>query len=291
MQVRDLAQAWVSANCPNPDVQKDIGRNLDSALARGVGCSFIIGRRLTRTAAPYLIHCYCGELFAFQLTPPQAARLRIKDSVVVFGSSCTHHNHTPHAEPPVNLVQAEVDGAEALDHSLPVEGTLKYHTGPWWTMPLAVQVTCEPAGRPSKSLYHHFGSLPGGDGSIRFATPPIGDLLDGQGHAFTGILPLFLQICVVGEADTHRLYDPLEPQRPASWTPGEALLPPVMHKLGEQFVTSPTFSPTTPPPTMSGPPDAGSGPDVHQASQYRAISDIRAVLVDVVSRASTDPSS
>lgn len=83
MILQELATAWMRANCPNADVQRDVLRQLDDAIGRSVGCSFVIGRNLTKSGAPYLVHCFCGELFAFQLTAQQAAGLNLGDSLRV----------------------------------------------------------------------------------------------------------------------------------------------------------------------------------------------------------------
>jgi len=138
MILRDLAAAWVRANCLGSDVQDDFLERLDDALRRGVGCSFVIGRKLMKDGKPHLVHCFCGELFAFQLTPRQASRLKVKDAMLVSASGLTEHDHEPHPDPPVRLEQVDVDSANALDRSKPITGTLTYRSDQMWVMPVAI---------------------------------------------------------------------------------------------------------------------------------------------------------
>ena len=289
MDLRELASAWIRANCPRADVQDGFLQPLDEALHRGVGCSFLIGRELTKGGKPYVVHCFCGELFAFQLTPRQAARLQVNDAELVSARGVTQHDHEPHPEPPVRLEQVEVDSAGALDRSKPVTGTLTYRTDKWWVVPVAIQAACEPASGTSMVLYHHLDHLPRGDGTIRFSFPPIGELQDHQGAPFAGVLPLFFQLCIVGEPEKScRTVSPGPATRPGHLLPRATPAPPpppIQQKLGAHYVP-PSLDPTLmTPETMALPPLVSPSQYVPQAgpnpNRLRAISDIRAVLVEV----------
>lgn len=290
MILRELAAAWVGANCPSIAVQKRFLHQLDDALGRSVGCSFVIGRNLTRSGAPYLVHCFCGELFAFQLTPQQAAGLNVADSQLVSARGLTAHVHEPRPGSLMTLEQVAIDGAEALDRSKPITGTLKYRTEQWWALPLALVVVCEPPGRTNVVLYHHLEQLAQGEGEVRFQLPSITQLRNRQGSPFSGVLPLFFQICIVGEPEKTSQTSLSGPGTwPAHGTPlTKPIVPPpqlVKQKLGEQF-TPPVPIPTLmTPATMVAPlfpipwhPEPDSGPN---PNRIRAISDIHAVLVEV----------
>lgn len=290
MILRDLASAWVRANCPRVDVQEGFLQRFDDAIHRGVGCSFMIGRKLTKDGNPHLVHCFCGELFAFQLTPRQAARLKVNDAELVSARGLTQHDHEPHPEPPVLLELVEVDSADALDRSKPITGTLNYRADQWWVMPVALQAACEPAGQTSATLYHHLDHLPRGEHTNRFQFPPINALQNRDRQPFVGVLPIFFQLCIVGEPEKDR---PTVPHGPGT-RPGHLLprapqphrpLQDTQQKLGEQFIPpSPTPTLMTPE-TMTLPsfpdpwraePKASSNPN-----RLRAISDIRAILVEI----------
>ena len=72
MIVRELAAAWLQANCPRRDMQENFLQHLDQSLQGRLNCSFIIGRDLTVAGKPFLVECFGGEFFAFELTPAQA---------------------------------------------------------------------------------------------------------------------------------------------------------------------------------------------------------------------------
>src|SRR5690606_25138577 len=107
----------------------------------------------------------------------------------------------PHLDSPVRLEQVDIDRANARDLAEPITGTLKCHMDQWWAMPLAIQAVCEPVGRTSLLMYHHLEQLPRGENVVRFRLPPIGKLQDREGQPFSGVLPLFFQICIVGEPE------------------------------------------------------------------------------------------
>jgi hypothetical protein len=289
MIVRELAVAWVEANCPSTDVKSDFLRRLDDALGRSVGCSFVIGRNLTKSCVPYLVHCFCGELFAFQLTPQQAAGLNIGDSQLVSARGLTAHSHEPRPGSLVTLEQVTIDGAESLERSQRIRGTLKYRTDQWWAMPLAIVAVCEPPGRTNTVLFHHLDQLTQGQGEVHFQLPPMHELRNQQGSHFTGVLPIFFQMCIVGEPEK-TVPSALGFSDPAHRSPQLAPFgaPPqvVQQKLGEPFVpTSPLPTLMTPEtmvaPSFSDPcsPAANSSPN---PSRLRVISDIQAVLVEII---------
>jgi hypothetical protein len=288
MILRELATAWVRANCPNADLQRDVLQWLDEAIGQGVGCSFMIGRNLTKSGTPYLVHCFCGELFAFPLTLQQASGLNLGDSKLVSARGLTAHAHEPRPSALVTLEQVAIDGAEALDRSQPIKGTLKYRTNQLWSLPLALVAVCEPPGRMNVLLYYHLNHLAQGEGEMRFQLPVMDKLRNREGGPFTGVLPLFFQINIVGE--------PEKGAKTAPGTPAQAhRSPPISHagapppvvrqKIGEPFI------PTSPPPTLMTPatmvPPSFPAPWSQEAesrpnpNRLRAISDIHAVLVEI----------
>jgi hypothetical protein len=260
-------------------------------LQRSVGCSFIIGQKLTKSAKPYLVYCFCGEFFAFQLTPRQAAQLEVQDGMLVSARGLRLQNHEPHPEPLVQLKNAEINNAEKLDSSSIIEGSLSFNSGQLWVMPMAIQVVCQPAGKNNMTLFHHLDHLPKGENSLRFTLPPLTDLRDRQGELFSGVVPLFIQIGIVGEPEANSTLPTfttpklptlpkqfgMQPQIPV---PG----PPVQQRLGEHFIP-PTPVPTLmTPDTMSFPPRLDlepPSPTAPSTNRFRSVSDIRAVLVEI----------
>ncbi|HXE53032.1 MAG TPA: hypothetical protein VN541_08460 [Tepidisphaeraceae bacterium] len=83
---------------------------LKDALQRRIDCWFAVGQALTKERAPYMIHCFAGELFIFQLSPAQAAGLMLApnalcDSRDPRGSS---RDSRP-LDTPVSLMRFELD--------------------------------------------------------------------------------------------------------------------------------------------------------------------------------------
>lgn len=81
--LKDAAKNWVQTNCFDPKLRHDLSRQLADVLQRRVDCWFGVGEALTRSKAPFMIHCYAGELFFFQLTKAQAAGLRMAPNAMM----------------------------------------------------------------------------------------------------------------------------------------------------------------------------------------------------------------
>ena len=97
MILRELAAGWVQANCPRSDVQENFLQYLDDAMESRVNSSFMIGRKLIGSGKPFWVWCFRGEVFAFELTPQQAARLQVADSLVVCARECASTANDRHA--------------------------------------------------------------------------------------------------------------------------------------------------------------------------------------------------
>lgn len=273
--LRELAATWVQANCPNPAVHKDFLGHLDHAVARGVGCTFLVGRELTKRAKPMLVACYCGELFAFELTKRQAKQLKMRANALTLSSGAVRHDHGPKPEPLVWLERIDVDSADGLVRNAPITGALHYRTNRMFREPLAVHVTCEPLGRASVTLLSYPPALHPPAGIVRLSFPALGKSLDRRGEPFIGAVPLFF-----------RVFTADEPAPPVA-------APHAAPKQQGQFPS--TSRPQPPPPTSSTPsikPKAPLPPPlsadifgaslISAAAEVKPVSDIRAVLVDLV---------
>jgi hypothetical protein len=98
------------SNGPWGKVQQDFLWRLDEGLGEGVGCSFVVGSRLTKKGEPYLVFCHCGELFTFQLSLGHAARLKVDDSMLIAANGRTPHNHHSRGDSLVRLEAIEING-------------------------------------------------------------------------------------------------------------------------------------------------------------------------------------
>jgi hypothetical protein len=280
--LRDLAAGWVRVNCPRFDVQENFLQYLDNAIRYRVNCSFMIGRDLIGSGKPFLVCCFCGEFFAFELTPPQAAQLQVTDKLLVSAKGVRQYDQGPKPPPTVSLEHIKVNQATALDRSSPISGTLRYRTDRFLDAPLAIRVVFEPPGRSSHIHLHHLLHLPPPEGTLPFSVSPFGELHDQNGRPYAGILPLFFQIWTTGERPTPGfgaspfspvagppIPRPSQPSLPSGWQPIGASRPSMPGPIPP--MTSP-YPPSYDPMTQVRPP----------TQQERSISDIRAVLVEVV---------
>lgn len=289
MALQELASAWVRANCPRGDVQANFVQSVDEAMRQEVGVAFLIGKDLTRTGRPFLVHFHCGELFAFQLTEREAERLKVKAQMLVASQGCTRHNHQRRPRPPVELLSVEIGGAEPLGQGSKIECLVEYRSGSHWELPLAIQVACGPSGSTNVRLFHHFLTLPHGERALRFSLPTPEFLLRPEPE-LAGPLPMFVQIGIMGEPESNA---PVGPNSPGAMLVSLGLpstrppQPERYHKprLGEQF------TPPTPTPLLMTPEAiaiacqagliASPPPTDPPGLRFRGISDIRAVLVEI----------
>ena len=76
--LRDAAIAWIRSHVPDPRIQADFVRHFDGSSQQGRNCYLAIGPRLTTDGKPRLVHCFCDNLFIFELTPAQARGYQLR---------------------------------------------------------------------------------------------------------------------------------------------------------------------------------------------------------------------
>jgi len=277
MALRDLATAWVKTHCPRPDVQEDLLQHIERALQREVTCSFTIGRDLTKSGKSFLVYCFRGELFAFELAREQAGRLGVSDNMLECAEGLRQQGRTSSSEPVVWLEEVTVDNATSLDRLRPITGSLHYRSNQHLLDPSAIRVVCEPPGRGQICLFYHLFHLSPPGGTVKFSLSPLGDLHDQDGTPFTGALPLFFQIWTTAERSPHSAVctpvpvlpgtpKPRQPQpgSPAGWQP----ISPVSPVVPAMSHDPPPYDPVP----QTALPTRPEGP----------VSDMRAVLVEMI---------
>jgi hypothetical protein len=262
MILREMATLWAESNFPRPDVQAYFVQRLDQAIQRQVTCSFIIGCKLTKDNRPYLIYGFRGELFVFELSSEQTARLGLKEDGMRCGEGLQPAEWSA-IEPSVRLENISVESSRTLNREARIAGSLSCHSERTFLEPLALHVVCEPPGCGCTTLYHHLPLLirPGGD--LKFIVDKLGELKDRQGGKFVGVVPLFFQIWTAAE-----LQGP-QPASPAFPGPTPVHAKPTGFEPRNRLPTS----------VRLALPEASQRQPV---KLDRPISDIRAVLVDVV---------
>jgi hypothetical protein len=111
-------------------------------------------------------------------------------------------------------------------------------------------------------LSHHLFHLAPREGTVKFALQPLGELLNGEGKLFVGLVPLFFQIWTEAELPGPALPEPFQ---------GTAFGKPA----NQRARTQPGI------PTHHYPPLSIDHSPQSAAEVPRPVSDIRAVLVDV----------
>lgn len=280
MALRDLATAWVRANCP-PDVQTTFLQHLDQSIQRRVNCSFMIGRDLTKIGKPLLVYCFRDEVFAWALTLQEAERMSVADNMLVSAGSPLVNEPLPMVSPVVSLEGVDVDNVTALDRTQPITGTVRYRTHEFITKPLAIRATCEPPGAPAAILSHNMFMLRPPEGDIQFSLPPLGDLLDVDGKQFAGLVPLFFQIWLTAQREMNP--DATFPKAPIPPSPWPVPSSPKPNRSTSHGPAGYLHAQAPVMPAMSSfPPAYDPGIPVADAlPEERPISDVRAVLVEI----------
>lgn len=196
----DAAVRWMEANCRDVQLRADLKRKLKDAMQRQSDCWFGIGPVLTKERAPYLIHCYAGELFIFQLTDRQAAAIlpaanalassvdqrppgsnrRADETLVSLAGLELDRPFLTSGEPITGSVQYEVQGELPTEYCL----RLDYQLG------LADAVSWN---RPEQIL--------AGTGRIRFAFNRLADSIWPSVRNHRGPIALFLRVCTWPSTD------------------------------------------------------------------------------------------
>jgi hypothetical protein len=286
MGLLDLASAWIRATSPFPVIWKDFETRLDDALGRKAGCSFMLGSQLTKSGSPYAAYCHAGELFTFALTPKQAQRLALRQDLLVCAAGCVEHNHEPRPEPLIHIEEVSLD-KQSLNWEDAISGSFKCSTGQPWLREMCLQVAIEPPGFATTILWSYFGHLPPGISTQRFSVSCRG-LSPANAESFAGVLPLFIQIGIM-EEEQPQVLDPWHPMYgqqihavPEPFHPavlGDPYLPP-----STPFGLPPGLAHVIPPKQPVPPSTAHSLPKAPAQKQFKAVSDIRAVLVELGAR-------
>ena len=124
--LRDAAIRWVLTNSSSQRFKADFVRQLDEAIELHVNCSFMIGEGLIRVFKPYVLQWFGGELFIFQLTGPQAARLDMPPKGIRFSRSHESVQDGPPTATTVSLERLELDQSVLSDLKRPILAKCRY---------------------------------------------------------------------------------------------------------------------------------------------------------------------
>lgn len=280
MSLREIVAAWARANCPREDVQASLLGSLDHSMPKQRMCTFTIGKLLTRSGKPFMVSCFGGELFAFELTDDQVKRLEVEDAMLVHSEALHAQSHRSAANPVITIEQVVVDAAQEVDRAKPITGTLRYRSKQILSRPLVVRVALERPGRGSVTLFHYLYDLYPAQGEIRFQLRALDESYhpDPKQRSPRQATPLFFQIWTTSQLGPASGAPP--PGRapvPGTWpgapsgprsTPPHWMLPPLPPPVQPRSTPFPPAYASSP---LAALPDANESP----------LSDIRAVLVEI----------
>ncbi|MFO0914382.1 MAG: hypothetical protein U0795_15585 [Pirellulales bacterium] len=272
MNLYEVTMNWVCANSAIQEVHRDVEVVLRRAMQEGRSCSFTLGGGLVRNQKPYLIYCFDGEFYAFQLTPRQAAQLRLGHDQMASATGNRRGLNQPGVDPVVTIVGVEVDRASALNRQLPITGNLLYQAQRPVFEPVAIRVECEQPARGSIQLRHYLLSLIQLNGTIRFSLPPMGSLPDQHGQEYSGVMPMFFQMWTAPEVSPAM---PPELKRFGVKQDWEAPTSTVPFATLPAVPAGPSYPPTYDPGVTAPKAKAKAKPEP------RPISDVRAILVEI----------
>ena len=126
--LRDAAIAWIRSHVPDPRIQADFVRHFDGSSQQGRNCYLAIGPRLTTDGKPRLVHCFCDNLFIFELTPAQARGYQLRPDGVMWGTSIGADRVQNVEPPPVTISEQEIEKSESLPPDHPVIAHISYDT-------------------------------------------------------------------------------------------------------------------------------------------------------------------
>lgn len=140
--------------------------------ADGANCWFAVGSALTRSHLPFLLHCFGGELFVFQLTKAQAVAMEVEPSDMASNSGLTPDSIGPATAPAISLERFEAKDT-AITQAMPILGQLHYEVLTCNDIPYCVRLDYRLTGDRHIRWDHPLRPL-GGKGVIDVKFPPIG---------------------------------------------------------------------------------------------------------------------
>ena len=209
----DAAVAWTEANCRDVQLRADLKRKLKDAMQRQSDCWFGLGPVLTKEHAPYLIHCFAGELFIFQLTDRQAAVILPAPNALA--SSIDQRppgSNRCAGEVLVSLAELELD-RPFLTSGEPVKGSVHYEVQGELPAEYCLRLDYQ-LGLADAVSWNRSEQILAGSGRIRFSFNRLADSIWPSVRDHRGPIALFLRVC------TWPTLDESSPRRPISNTCG-----------------------------------------------------------------------
>jgi hypothetical protein len=171
--LRDAALAWMRSSVIDPRLVQDFERHFDHATQQGINCFLALGPGLTKDAKPRLLHCFCGELFIFELTLSQSRRYKLTPGQVMWGTCRGTTEIAPLEESAVTVSDLHIDMADDLPLDHPIIAEMTFETNGMPIGPCVVRLDYEVPGLRNTVCWHYFEHGIGTGGRIRCQYLPV----------------------------------------------------------------------------------------------------------------------
>lgn len=123
--LRDTLINWLKGNCPIKQARGDVLRLFDEHTKRGNNSHFVLGAELTVRHRPFLVHCFDDEFFAFELTEAQCAHLEVPaNQMRPYAAPASRIARGPGTV--IHLDRIEIANAGRLNPEAPIHCHLEY---------------------------------------------------------------------------------------------------------------------------------------------------------------------
>jgi hypothetical protein len=193
--LRDAALAWIRANVSDQRFHQDFERHFDQATEERSNCFLALGPGLARNGKPHLIHCFCGELFVFEMSPLQALKYKLTPWQVMWGISKRADQNNPIAEPVIAISNLEIEQSDNLPVDQPIIANISYDTNGVQLGPCVFRLDYEVPPLRSTVGWHYVDQRIPARGRIRCQFAPVKKPnLEMQE---SGPLAMFLRLCTL----------------------------------------------------------------------------------------------
>lgn len=195
--LRDAALVWIRSNVPDQKVHAYFKQHFDEAAKNERNFYFAFGPQLTHNAKPYLMHCFCGELFVFEMTSAQAEAYKLSPGRVMLGMTKATSHVQCDWEPFVTVSDLEIERADNLSVNDPIVASFSYQTAEI-LRPCCVRLDYEVPGLRSTAAWHYLEQHLPQHARIRCEFGPVKK--PGMEVKLSAPLAMFFRICTLPDS-------------------------------------------------------------------------------------------
>jgi hypothetical protein len=193
--LRDAAQSWVRTHVRDPKFHIEFLNHFDRSADQGRQSFVAVSAGLTTDQQPWLIHCFCNNLFLFQLSPSQAQSYDLGPNEAMWGNTGGVIPPQPPEPLPVAIGPVTVELADDLPVDHPLVAGIEFDTNGHEVGPCVVRFDYEVPGQRNCVAWFYIDFLRSGRGRINSQflalRKPQADLKP------SGPIALFFRLCTL----------------------------------------------------------------------------------------------